>query len=136
MFYPNYYPYNMNYNCNYNYKHNNYNKGNNINFNPNYYNSYNEKKDTDSPKSETIPFKDYQQNNENCKDCNSNNNENINVEKIKKINLFGFSLEIDDLIIIGLIILLFLESDKNYALIIILGLILLNVNLSDILNIF
>ena len=35
-----------------------------------------------------------------------------------------------------IIILLLLESDENYALIIILGLILLNVNLSDILNIF
>ncbi|MGN1012545.1 MAG: hypothetical protein ACI4ON_01785 [Clostridia bacterium] len=131
MFYQNYYPYNMNYN----YK-NNYNKGFN-NFNHNYYNSNNEKKDIDSPKSETIPFQEYKQCN-NTQNFNSSipNKEFNNDDNAKKFNLLGFSFEIDDLIIIGLIILLFLESDKNYALIIILGLILLNVNLSDILNIF
>ena len=63
------------------------------------------------------------------------NNKFISFDRTQ-INLLGFTFEIDDLIIIGIIILLLLESDENYALIIILGLILLNVNLSDILNIF
>ena len=132
MFYQNYYPYKMNYN----YKNNSYNKSFN-NFNQNFYNSNNEKKDTDSPKSETIPFQEYKQcNNKQSFNSSIPNKEPNNSDNAKKFNLLGFSFEIDDLIIIGLIILLFLESDKNYALIIILGLILLNVNLSDILNIF
>ena len=90
------------------------------------------KKDTESPKSETIPFQDFKQPVQNT----ANTSQNCTTENTRSINILGISLEIDDLIIIGLIILLFLESDKNYALIIILGLILLNVNLSDILNIF
>ena len=51
-------------------------------------------------------------------------------------NLFGIELEIDDLIIIAIICLLFLDFNKNYTLIIILGLILLNTNLGDLLNLF
>ena len=121
MFYQNYYPYNINYN----YKRNNYN-----NFVQPVSNS--EKKDTESPKSETIPFQDFKQPVQNT----ANTSQNCTTENTRSINILGISLEIDDLIIIGLIILLFLESDKNYGLIIILGLILLNVNLSDILNIF
>jgi hypothetical protein len=118
MFYPNYYPHNFNYNYNYN--------KNNYYPNPNF-NLSEEKKDIDSSEKETIRFKDF----------NSNENtQSSKIEKQNKLNILGFSFEIDDLIIIGLIILLFLESDKNYALIIILGLILLNVNLNDILNIF
>lgn len=113
MFYPNYYPYHMNTS----YRNNNY------------YSNYvqpqgDEKKDTVSENTDTIPFKPIE------------NTKKPNVEKGNKFNILGFSFEIDDLIIVGIIILLFLESDKNYALIIILGLILLNVNLSDILNIF
>lgn len=131
MFRQNYYPYNMNYN----YGYNNFNKfNNNLNYNqynPNFNNQNNQKKDTDSTKVETIPFKDYT----NC-ESNTNPNNSVSTEKKGLFNIFGLSFEIDDLILIGLIILLFLESDKNYALIIILGLILLNVNLSDILNIF
>lgn len=55
-----------------------------------------------------------------------------------KISLFGFSLEIDDLILIGLIILLFVQSDCDYSLLIILGLMLFNISSSslDFLNIF
>lgn len=122
MFYQNYYPYNRNYN--------NYN---------NFYTHYAQvkkeeendiKKDTVSTNTETIPFKDFKIN----EDKQTINTPNI--EKRSGFNILGISFEIDDLIIIGVIILLFLESDKNYALIIILGLILLNVNLSDILNIF
>lgn len=121
-------------NYNYGYK-NNFNKFNN-NLNYNQYNSNfnsqnNQKKDIDSNKTETIPFKDYT----NCEN-NSNSNIQNNTDSQSKFSILGLSFEIDDLILIGLIILLFLESDKNYALIIILGLILLNVNLGDILNIF
>ncbi len=128
MFYQNYYPYHYN-----NYNRNNY-------YNQNINNTNTQKKDIESQKSETIPFKDFQ-NNENATniDNTSNVNNSTNTEQTRKqsgFNILGFSFEIDDLILIGLIILLFLESDKNYALIIILGLILLNVNLSDILNIF
>ena len=48
------------------------------------------------------------------------------------INAFGFSIAIDDLIIIGLIILLFFQSDKDYTLIIILGLMLFNISFSNL----
>lgn len=48
------------------------------------------------------------------------------------INAFGFSIAIDDLIIIGLIILLFFQSDKDYTLIIILGLMLFNITFSSL----
>lgn len=124
MFYPNYYPY-----MNYNFRKNNFS----LNNTQNYCNN-NEKKDITPPESETIPFQNYTKCDTKENDAFSDNS--IPQDRTKKINILGFSLEIDDLIIIGLIILLFLESDKNYALIIILGLILLNVNLNDILNIF
>ena len=115
----------------------------------------NEKKDIEPPQSDTISFQKFYNNNtsQNKEIDSSNINENednihtnnyttrqrnnkfISFDK-NEINILGFSFEIDDLIIIGIIILLLLESEENYALIIILGLILLNVNLSDILNIF
>ena len=117
MFFNNYYPY-----------------YNNHNFHRNYYNNYmqnfnnvdSQKKDTESGNTDTIPSKLFE----------SNQTSNTSQDRSNKFNLFGFSFEIDDLILIGLIILLFLESDKNYALIIILGLILLNVDLGEILKLF
>lgn len=118
MFFNNYYPYynNQNYHRNY------YN-----NYRPNFNNNIDsQKKDTEPENTDTIPFKNFE----------PNETPNTSQDRSNKFNLFGFSFEIDDLILIGLIILLFLESDKNYALIIILGLILLNVNLGDILKIF
>lgn len=48
------------------------------------------------------------------------------------INAFGFSIAIDDLILIALIILLFFQSDKDYTLIIILGLMLFNISFSNL----
>lgn len=110
-----------------------------------------EKKDTESQQSDTISFQKFYNNNANpnCDNTINESEEKIHTNNSTKkrnnkfisfdrtqINLLGFTFEIDDLIIIGIIILLLLESDENYALIIILGLILLNVNLSDILNIF
>ena len=112
-----------------------------------------EKKDIEESSIDTISFQDFYQNNSPQKGSEPNdvpientNNQNFkNIQKNKnrfisfdknQINILGFSLEIDDLIIIGLILLLLLESDKNYSLIIILGLILLNINLGDIINLF
>ena len=130
-------------------------------YNRNIYNTYSpntlnnnekneEKKDTGSPQNDTISFQKFYNNNvdQNNNDNTYHNEDNKNYSSTNKrnsrfisfdktqINILGFSFEIDDLIIIGIIILLLLESDENYALIIILGLILLNINLSDILNIF
>lgn len=52
-----------------------------------------------------------------------------------KISLFGFSIDIDDLIIIGLAIFLFLESNKkDYLLLIILGLMLFDISLDTFKN--
>lgn len=48
------------------------------------------------------------------------------------INILGFNIAIDDLIIIGLIILLLFQSETDYIIIIILGLILLNIDFSSL----
>lgn len=52
-----------------------------------------------------------------------------------KIDIFGFSFAIDDLIIIGLMLIIFLDSDSDFVLLIILGLMLFNVSFSS-LNLF
>ena len=52
------------------------------------------------------------------------------------IDLFGMNLQIDDLLIIAIICLMFLDLDKNYTMIIVLGLILLNINAGDLFNLF
>lgn len=52
-----------------------------------------------------------------------------------RIDLFGFSIAIDDLIIVGVILLLFFQSDRDYTLLIILGLMLFNITFSS-LNLF
>ncbi len=126
MFIPKFYPrpyYSYNMGNNYNNSYGTYNSNNNYNTcNSNFDFKQNEKKDTES--CDTIPFSS----NISKTKCESNNNSSL--------SLFGITLEIDDLIIIGLIILLFLQKEKNYTLIIVLGLILLNVNLNDILNFF
>lgn len=53
----------------------------------------------------------------------------------EKISIFGFSIQIDDLILIALILFLFFETDCDYSIIIVLGLILFNISFST-LNIF
>lgn len=50
----------------------------------------------------------------------------------EKISLFGFSIAIDDLLILGLILILLFESDCDYALIIVLGLMFFNINLGSL----
>ena len=85
---------------------------------------------------------------------NNNNTDNIknneiNNDRIKKdekkgfslgplriendnISIFGFTLAIDDIIIVGLILLLLVQSDTDYILIIILALMLFNISFSSI----
>lgn len=146
MYYPNYNPFYIQ-NRNYMYKRN---YPNTI---PNFNNiNNNQVKDIEHNmnNNDTISFQNFYQNitPTNNSDKNPNNTEcNIsdNIPKSQnrffsfnknEISILGFSFQIDDLIIIGLIFLLLLESDKNYPLIIILGLILLNINLGDIINLF
>lgn len=49
-----------------------------------------------------------------------------------KLSLFEFSIELDDIIIVLLMIVLFLDSNCDYLLLIVLGLILFNINLGDL----
>lgn len=44
------------------------------------------------------------------------------------INIFGFSIQLDDLILVVLILFLFIQSDCDYILILILGLLLFNIS--------
>lgn len=127
MFYPNFNPFFM--------QNRNYNMYNNSNV---YATNLDEKKDTVSTNNDTISFQDFydaSKTESNHSKETKSKNRLFSFDK-KQINLLGFTFEIDDLIIIGLIILLLLESDENYAIIIILGLILLNINLDDIFNFF
>lgn len=100
-------------------------------------------KDIVSNNIDTIPFQDFYNasDNDNAQlndESSINSNEESSSEKNKGfcINIFGISLELDDLIIIALIFLLFQDTENNLVLIIILGMMLLNINLSDLLNIF
>lgn len=52
-----------------------------------------------------------------------------------KIDILGFSFAIDDLIIIGLMLIIFLDSDSDFVLLIVLGLMLFNISFSS-LNLF
>lgn len=131
LFYNNYQRYNYN-----SYNKNRYN-GYSTTFNPMYNYFY-----------EQTPNYNFNYNNENNTSFNSTNI-NDNIEKRDKtndknfrigpieiednnINAFGFSIAIDDLILIGLIILLFFQTDKDYTLIIILGLMLFNITFSNL----
>ena len=127
MFYPNYNPFYMR---SYNYMHNNIynNTASQVKAEP--------KKDTAS-QNDTIPFQDFC--NYSPKDNQESDTPKNKLFSIKNntIHIFGYSIQIDDLILIGLIILLFMDTEENnMALIIILGLMLLNINLGDILNLF
>jgi len=87
---------------------------------------------------DTISFEKFYNNTKNS-DSQNNNTKNRKTSFFSlsenSINLFGMNLEFDDLIIIGIILLLLLQSEENYIIILVLGLILLNIDLS-ILNIF
>ena len=120
------------YNPYYNTYYRNYNYNTNYNYNPYYY----------PPTYTTKTYKGFS--NEKTSTVNKNNDIPNNSNTMKKdfklgplhigndrIEILGFSIAIDDLIIIALIILLFLQSDKDYTLLIILGLMLFNVSLSN-----
>lgn len=94
----------------------------------------NEKKDIVN---DTIPFENYYNSNHETKAQNSNNTNSrfFNFNK-QEISIGNITLQTDDLLIMGIIILLFIESEDNMLLIIVLGLLLLNINLGDILNFF
>lgn len=71
-------------------------------------------------------------------------NQNIKKEGLKlgpidisneKISLFGFSVQLDDLILIALILFLYFETDCDYSILIVLGLLLFNISFSS-LNLF
>lgn len=51
-----------------------------------------------------------------------------------RLSILGFSLNIDDLIIIAIIIFLFLENKKDYLLLIVLGLMLLDISIDSLKN--
>lgn len=51
-----------------------------------------------------------------------------------RLSLFGLSLNIDDIIIIGIVIFLFMENKKDYLLLIILGLLLFDISLDTFKN--
>ena len=120
------------YNPYYNTYYRNYNYNTNYNYNPYYY----------PPTYTTKTYKGFS--NEKTSTVNKNNdipnNSNTTEKDLKlgplhlgndRIEILGFSIAIDDLIIIALIILLFLQSDKDYTLLIVLGLMLFNVSLSN-----
>lgn len=50
----------------------------------------------------------------------------------EKLSIFGFSIELDDLILIALILFLFFETDCDYSILIVLGLILFNISFSSL----
>lgn len=49
-----------------------------------------------------------------------------------RFSIFGLSIEIDDLILIALIIFLFFETDCDYSILIVLGLMLFNISFSSL----
>jgi hypothetical protein len=70
---------------------------------------------------------------EQLKDSRSNNNPKSKFRiSSNNISILGFDIAIDDLIIIALILLIFLESGSDYNIIIVLGLILFNISLSNL----
>lgn len=50
----------------------------------------------------------------------------------EKISIFGFSIQIDDLILIALILFLYFETDCDYSILIVLGLMLFNISFSSL----
>ena len=89
-------------------------------------------------------FTDIKNSNTSSDKVNTNENAgNINTEKqsikpitINKsgINVFGFNLKLDDIIIIGIVIFLLLEKNIDYTLLIILALILFDLSFDSIKN--
>lgn len=147
----------LNYNPYYrNYPYSMYNYRNNYNNYNNYYTTSTTDTNNNIPNSndefeETI--KTDSSNNNNNNNNNSETNQNITSESKPRnekengfrigpltvsndqIEIFGFSFAIDDLIIIGLMLIIFLDSESDFILLIILGLMLFNISFSS-LNLF
>jgi hypothetical protein len=51
-----------------------------------------------------------------------------------RLSLFGLSINIDDIIIVGIVIFLFMENKRDYLLLIILGLLLFDISLDTFKN--
>ena len=121
------------------------------NYMNNNYSNANIKNSNNEPNNE-IKTDDQQKNNDNISEGNvlgstenSKNSENdrhtkgvhfgpLNFNK-NEVTIFGFSIAIDDLILIGLILLLLIENDCDYSLLIVLVLMLFNIDFSS-LNLF
>ncbi len=136
-FYKRYSKYNYN---NYNYSNNGYNNNYNPAFTP-MYNYFNEPINKNNTNFSNNNDKNSNDDNNYFSDISHNKNADNPNEKIYRIgpievenntiSAFGFSIAIDDLIIIILMILLFFQSDRDYTLIIILGLMLFNITFSN-----
>lgn len=129
-----------------NYSYNNYYRYNN--FIPTYYPkkdyTVENEEDIDIPEDSTLAKYENNTINEEKKEEENSNIDSSSKKQFRlgplsvnddSINILGFSIAIDDLIIIGLIILLLFQSDTDYIIIIILGLLLLNIDFSS-LNLF
>lgn len=126
---------------------------------PNFnYNELNLKKESVSNNESINEEKEFSNNNDNLKnedinieksDLNKENNKNNIKNSLKnnsfnfgpislnndRLSIFDFSIDIDDLLILGLILILLLDAKCNYALIIVLGLMFFNISFSS-LNLF
>lgn len=129
MYYSNYYPYyaypNMNLHNYSNNKAKNYTQNNNC---------QTQKETKKDIVNDTIPFENFH--NTNITNNGSTKNNKLFSITSQEISICGVTLALDDLIIIAIMILLFIESDENMLLIFVLGLLLLNINLGDIMSIF
>ncbi len=112
----------------------------------NYYNRYNNYAPTFTnyynPHNQEIlnnTKKEVEENQKNKEDNTINSSSTSKKEKTSpldfsgdRIKLFNITIQIDDLLIIGLILILLFEKEKNYPLIIVLGLILFNFDFSSL----
>ena len=140
MYYPNYY---SNYNNYYNpmYRTNPYtafyhpyteNLPNNINLNNNVKNNNVNYSENTKDKPNNINIKSHEEKLDNSKsDKDGFRFGPFDVSK-NRLSIFGLSIEIDDLILIALIIFLFFETDCDYSILIVLGLMLFNISFSSL----
>ncbi len=105
-------------------------------FNPAQYSNYNKQCETIENKTNEIKDDEYK------KIDNDDSKREENKERVfkfgpirivdNKISGFGYSFAIDDLIIVALIVFLLFESKCDYALLIVLGLMLFNISFSSL----
>ncbi len=107
-----------------------------------HYQNFNNTKDSKVTNSDTLESTSILQNsniqNDDKQDDNSKNERKENFKlgpiDISKdiISIFGFKIAIDDLILIALILFLFFETDCDYSILIVLGLMLFNISSSSL----